>query len=130
MAQEQVLMDNTKVFFASKHDVDMVLTYYPCLINTQSQKYAQSEGGFPFRKDSPYQKVFSRKISSIVEHGLWKYARNDARRRKEKFGCGTTNQGYDPMGYNNVFSLFLATVLCIASAIIILLIEYCLKVRK
>ena len=38
VAQEQLLLDDTKVFFASKHDVEIVLTYYPCLINTESEK--------------------------------------------------------------------------------------------
>ena len=60
-AQEELRLDSHKVFFASKHDVEIVLDYYPCLINTKSEKYSESQGGFPFRKDSPYQKLFKEK---------------------------------------------------------------------
>ena len=107
-AQEQLLADGRKVFFAAKHDVEIVLSYYPCLINTKSQKYSQSQGGFPFRKESPYQKLFKAKIINIVEHGEWKYAREEAKRRKENLGCNTEDDAFDPMGYLNFFSLFIA----------------------
>ena len=129
VAQEQLILDDTKVFFASKHDVEIVLSYYPCLINTESEQYSQSQGGFPFRKDSPYQKLFKEKIISIVENGQWKYARNEAKRRKERFGCRNEEKGYEPMGYLTFFSLFIATGLVIITAILVLTGEFYLRRR-
>ena len=126
VAQEELLNDRKKVFFASKHDVEIVLSYYPCIVNTESEKYAKSQGGFPFRKGSPYQKLFKGKIMSIVEHGQWKYARYKAKRRKVSIGCDKEPEsGYKPMGYLNVLSLYVAITSGIVTALIILTVEFC-----
>ena len=126
VAQEELLNDRKNVFFASKHDVEIVLSYYPCIVNTESEKYAKSQGGFPFRKGSPYQKLFKTKIMSIVEHGQWKYARYKAKRRKLSIGCDKEPEsGYKPMGYLNVLSLYVAITSGILTALIILTVEFC-----
>ena len=122
-AQEELRLDSRKVFFASKHDVEIVLDYYPCLINTESEKYSESQGGFPFRMDSPYQKLFKEKINNIVEFGEWRYAREEAKRRKVNLGCDLEDEGYGPMGYRNSLSLFVFTVLWIILSILICLAE-------
>ena len=128
VAQEKLLNDRKKVFFASKHDVETVLSYYPCFVNTESEKYAKSQGGFPFRKGSPYQKLFKGKIMGIVEHGQWNYARFKAKRRKVSIGCDTEPEsGYQPMGYLNVLSLYVAITSGILTALLILIIEFCKK---
>ena len=128
IAQEQLLLDDKKVFFASKHDVEIVLSYYPCVINTKSEKYAESQGGFPFRKGSPYQKLFKEKINNMVEYGEWSYARYEAKRRKENRGCDKEPEsGYQPMGYLNVLSLYIAITSGIAFAVLILIIESCFR---
>ena len=125
VAQEELLNDRKNVFFASKHDVEIVLSYYPCIVNTESEKYAKSQGGFPFRKGSPYQKLFKTKIMSIVEHGQWKYARYKAKRRKLSIGCDKEPEsGYKPMGYLNVLSLYVAITTGIVTALIILTVEF------
>ena len=126
VAQEELLNNHKKVFFASKHDVEIVLSYYPCLVNTESEKYAKSQGGFPFRKGSPYQRLFKGKIMSIVEHGQWNYARYKAKRRKVSIGCDKEPEsGYKPMGYVNVLSLYVAITSGIAVALFILILELC-----
>jgi hypothetical protein len=129
IAQEQLLLDDNKVFFASKHDVEIVLSYYPCMINTESEQYSESQGGFPFRKGSPYQKLFKQKIINIVEYGTWKYARNEAERRKQKFGCSNEETGYKPMGYLTFFSLFIATGMVIITSICVLIGEFYFRRR-
>ena len=126
VAQEELLKDRKNVFFASKHDVEIVLSYYPCIVNTESEKYAKSQGGFPFRKGSPYQKLFKTKIFGIVEHGQWNYARYKAKRRKVSIGCDKEPEsGYKPMGYLNVLSLYVAITSGVVTALIILVVEFC-----
>ena len=128
VAQEQLLEDDKKVFFASKHDVEIVLSYYPCIVNTESEKYAESQGGFPFRKGSPYRKLFKEKINKMVEHGQWNYARYEAKKREVNYGCDKEPEsGYQPMGYLNVMSLYFAVSFGIVVALIILALEFCCR---
>ena len=119
---ENTLMRNSKRVLFLTPDSATGFSHYPCEITRATKEFAKYSVGYGFKKNSPFVGVFSYIINDLVEFGNVKYIQSAIAMEKDSLTC-EENKEYRPLGYENIFSVFILFFIGIIFSCIKLLLE-------
>ena len=103
---DNVLMRNPKSILLLTPDSALGLPNYPCNIVRARKEYSRKSVAYAFKKHSVYVGVFSKFITDFNEYGNMHYIEATNERYKPSLAC-TNDKEYRPLGYVNIFYLFI-----------------------
>lgn len=103
---ESIMMENSKRVLFITPDSATAFSNYPCGITRATKEFAKYSVGYGFQKYSPYVGVFNYIINDLIEFGNVKYIQSSIAMEKDSLTC-EENKQYKPLGYENIFSVFI-----------------------
>ena len=108
-AKEKLLNDPFMVYFSSELAINTGVSEYPCHLVASQKDYFKTPSAYPFYPNSRYQKLFSNKVTTLVETGQYDSILKQVVRQKPLYTCLINHGGYNSLGYKTVFTAFLLT---------------------
>ena len=106
-AKEKLLNDPFMVYFSSELAINTGVSEYPCHLVASQKDYFKTPSAYPFYPNSRYQKLFSNKVTTLVETGQYDSILKQVIREKPLYTCLIDQGGYNSLGYKTVFTAFL-----------------------
>ena len=103
---EEILMKDPKRVLFLSPDSATAFVNFPCGITRATKEFAKNSVGYGFQKNSPYVALFSYVINDLIEFGNVKYIQSSIAMEKDSMTC-EQNKEYKPLGYENIFSVFI-----------------------
>ena len=103
---EEILMKDPKRVLFLSPDSATAFVNFPCGITRATKEFAKNSVGYGFQKNSPYVALFSYVINDLIEFGNVKYIQSSIAMEKDSMAC-EQNKEYKPLGYDNIFSVFI-----------------------
>ena len=127
-AERIMLKDPFAVYFQFSGAADAI-PGYPCSITMLPESYSPQYWAYGMPKNSSLLKLFNHRIFLIRQAGLWQSSFNNIPVIKEQSCDLSTDQtSYRELGYENIFSAFVALAFGMALAGLFILVEKWYKI--
>ena len=116
--EEYLMKDSNKVLFGESPTVQFSYDGFPCEIVSAPSVYGRHSGAYAFTTESPYLRLFGYYISQVKQSGLLpKYTKPDN-------SLCSSDEGYSPLSYSNIFSAFVVCGIGLALALLYSIFEF------
>ena len=103
---DKLMMENQERVLLLTQDSATGLSNYPCGLSRTAREFSRKSVGYAFQKNSVYVGLFSYILNDLIEYGNVQYIQSLIQMEKHSSTCDH-NKEYRPLGYENIFSVFI-----------------------
>ena len=121
-AEDRIVRTGTAAFFVFE-DAYQTMEHYPCQVMMSMDSYSSFQWAYGMEEDSPLLKLINYRLNLMRQTGTWAASYHNSPKKSYSNLCSDSNQGFNPLGYQNIFSAFVALGLGLMVAILTMMAE-------